>query len=621
MKARRRPPVLRGWLGLSLALALPAPALAAKVEAARRLIAEGKLDTARARCDKWDTAGLFAEDPGLREACAEAFWPVAEAADTVDAWEGFRIRWDGTAWGLRAFEREASAALRDLEDNATEVVLEKLSKRYATTRTGPQLAEARVLAAIRDCPTNQDARRIAETWPDHPKLPGLVERFPEAFLTIDFERRKAFVRIDPPVPLTGDLVPELSWVLREGADHTRPWDEAAIEWLVGWGVPDVVVGSFAPPEEGGPAFPFCHQPGVPRRSGPGVLATVGEGKLVRELGYEAGCSPDDWPGFLVLEDGQVTGLSLRPGHGVDLRAPKDGRDRTTIRGYLGEPRGVPQLHNGVVLQGLGPAWIGDPVSGGMPWATGRAPAAMSLPLTPALKTAPMPAGWSVKSSDDGLLVTGTALSKMPPALRNWSLHGDEARVLAPILRGAFGLRAQQAVPPSPAAPTLGPAGGWKRNPDGSIRREPPEGADIAGIRPVEGDALEASLGVVAGVGLSRDRIEPLDAWRVDVDADRTPEVIIRARIDGEGAVLVVDPIDVDEAYTADKARIFAFAEPKVEANGRAAELPFAFRKGRFVYLAWGASEVTGRTSREHAIVVVRSDGTGVMSESWPLPAP
>ena len=108
---------------------------------------------------------------------------------------------------------------------------------------------------------------------------------------------------------------------------------------------------------------------------------------------------------------------------------------------------------------------------------------------------------------------------------------------------------------------------------------------------------------------------------MDVDGDSVTELVIRCLIDGEGAVIVIDPTEGKEAYTADKARVFAFAEPKVVANGRAASLPFSFRKGRFVYMAWSATDVLGSTTRAHSIVVVRTDGTGIRSESWRLDDP
>ena len=370
--------------------------------------------------------------------------------------------------------------------------------------------------------------------------------------------------------------------------------------------------------DGGPSIPFCSVPGLPPGAGPGVEVQVESGIHIHPMKWERGCGPGDWPAFVVFTDDRLTGISLRPGHYVDLIAPKI-EDRKTIRGYLGTPVGIPQLHAGVVLQQLGPAWIADPVSGGMPWATARPPTAQSLPLTTELKSAPIPPGWSLKPSDGGMLVSGTPLASMPEQLRHWELKGNEARVLPHLVRGTFGLRAEHAVSASPPAPILGPKGGWQRTPDGTVRREPPVGADIAGIRQVDADHIEAALGVVAGVGLARDRIEPLDGWKVDVDGDGTPEVVIRAKIDTEGAIIVVDPTEGKEAFTADKARVFAFQEPMVLANGRVADLPFSFRKGPFVYMAWSATEVTGRTSRTHSLVVLRTDGSGIRSESWRLP--
>ena len=607
-------------LALLGALAAPGAARAGKVDTVRRLIDETKLDVAQSKCEKW-AAHAVEDDIPLREACAEAWWPVAEATDTARAWSEYRARWQATTWDARAKRREAAAALRDLTERATEDDIRLLVEAYADTDSAPGLQEAMVHAAIRDCRTDDQARRVAETWPGHARLPELVARFPGAFLKVTVDGRTVSVATEPPVALTGDFTPKVRWVAVDPSGAHELWDIAARQWLAEWGVPETVSAAVPVATDGGPSIPLCSVPGLPPGVGPGIEVQVGDGVHVEPLEWHRGCGPKDWPAFAVLTDDRLTGLSLRPGHYVDLQSPTVDGDRKSIRGYLGAPVGIPQLHDGVVLQQLGPAWIADPVSGGMPWATARPPSAQSLPLTDALRSAPIPAGWSLDKTESGLKVAGTALAKMPEQLRIWNLPGTEARVIPHLVRGTFGLRADNAVSPTPTAPILGPSGGWKRAPDGSLLREPPAGGDIAGIRQVDADSIEAALGVAAGVGLSRDRIDPLDAWRVDVDGDGTAEIIIRTRLDGEGAVIVIDPLEGKEAFTADKARVFAFAEPMVLANNRAAGLPFAFRKGRFVYMAWSATEVLGRTKRKHSLVVLRTDGAGIRSESWHLPAP
>ncbi len=610
----------RFTLPLALALiAVPTLARAGKVDTVRKLIDDSKLEQAQAKCDKW-AAHAVEDDIPLREACAEAWWPVAEAKDTARGWSEFRAKWQGTTWSPRAKQREAAAALRDLDDRASAEDIQMLVEQYTDTQSAPGLTEAVVSAAIRDARSGEDALAVAEKWPTHPRLPELVEKFPGSFVKVTFEGRRPVVHTEPKVALTGDFTPKTRWVAVDPSGNNEVWDIAARQWLAEWGVPETVSAAVPIPDDGGPSIPLCSVPGLPPGAGPGVEVRVGSGVHVHPLNWEKGCTPSDWPAFAVYTDDRLTGVSLRPGHYVDLQTPTD-EDRKTIRGYLGAPVGVPQLHDGVVLQQLGPAWIADPISGGMPWATARPPTAQSLPLTTDLRSAPLPSGWSLKPGENGLVVQGTPLATMPPQLRNWELRGTEARVLPNLVRGTFGLRANDAVSKTPSAPILGPTAGWKRTPDGGVLREPPAGSDIAGIRQVDSDNIEAALGVAAGVGLSRDRIEPLDGWKVDVDGDGTAEVVIRAKIDGEGAVIVIDPLEGDEAFTADKARVFAFQEPMVLANGRAASLPFSFRKGRFVYMAWTSTEVLGRTKRKHSLVVVRTDGAGIRSESWLLPPP
>lgn len=605
---------------LAAVLAVPQAAFAGKTETVQRLVADAKLDTAQIKCDKWQ-AHLLEEDDDqpLREACAEAFWPSAEATDTEAAWSEFRAKWQGTSWDERAKEKAATAALRDLPDQAREADIKLLADRYADTSSAPAFLAAVADAAVRDARDGDDALRVVETWPEHPGIPGLVERFPAQFLRVQVKGREVKVSTEPAIALTGALEPKVRWVVRDATGAKDDWDTAAGAWLAEWGVPLTVTAARPVPTDGAPSLPLCSVPGLSSGTGPGVEVAVGEGRLLHPLPWGKGCGPDDWPAFLSLTDGKLRGVSLRPGHFVDLTSEADASGRKNIRGYLGQPAGVPQLHDGVVLEQLGPAWIASPVNGGMPWATARPPSARSLPVTEGLKSAPTPAGWTIKSVNGEVQATGTALAKMPPAMRTWTFPGTEARVVPHLVRGTFGLMVGNASGPVPAAPVLGPKAGWKRTPEGSMLREPPAGGDIAGIRQVQGDAIETALGVAAGVGLSRDRVEALDAWAVDVDGDRIAETIIRAKVDGKGAIVVVDPLEGKEAYTADKARVFAFAEPMVLADRRVADLPFAFRKGRFVYMAWGASEVLGATKRRHTLVVVRSDGAGILSESWELP--
>ena len=94
---------------------------------------------------------------------------------------------------------------------------------------------------------------------------------------------------------------------------------------------------------------------------------------------------------------------------------------------------------------------------------------------------------------------------------------------------------------------------------------------------------------------------------------------MRATIDGKGAVIAVDPIDGKSAASAANARVFVMATDRVMSNRKAADTPFAFRKGDYVYLTWSGNIVTGATSRKLFMEVVRYDGTGFTSDGFDLP--
>ena len=56
----------------------------------------------------------------------------------------------------------------------------------------------------------------------------------------------------------------------------------------------------------------------------------------------------------------------------------------------------------------------------------------------------------------------------------------------------------------------------------------------------------------------------------------------------------------------------------MKADARVADMPFAFRRGDFVYLAWGGAEVLDSTTRRHFVNVVRFDGTGFVVDDLDL---
>ncbi len=604
-----------GWT-LAALLAAPRPALADKADSVLKLVDQGKHSDAAERCDRW-AAHAEGEDPRLREACASAAWPGAEADDSERAWANYRARWAGTSWAPRAFDREAAAALRDLPKAETEANLLILADRYGQTPSGPPLKLAAARAAIRDAADADGALAVARRYPDAAELPSLVERFPAAFIQVQVSGREVDWRVEGKIALTGPLEPKVRWIAREADGTGELWDRALQQQLPGWGVPEPVAAAL-PVGDKAPALPVCHLPAMAPGWGPAVEVQVGKGVFQVPAPYDEGCGPEAWPTFLALTGGRVTGASLRPGHAVDLLSPKDASGRRTVRAWAGELSGTPQLSGGTITQQAGSAYVVTPISGGTPWATGKAPDASALPLTSRLKGAGLPSGWTVSREGGRVRVDGPPLARMPEALRSWSVPGDEVRFVPPALAAIFGLTAKDVTPRSPAAPQLNAAAGWVLNPDRSLQRTPPAGATVAGITRLDDAGVEGALGVVAGIGIARGRFKVYDGWKVDLDDDRVLESVLRVSLDEVPALVVVDPLVGAEAYTADAARVFVLEEPGVVANAGVSGLPFTFRKGSFIYMAWGGIEVLGATSRKSTLTVLRFDGTGFVSDRFDL---
>ncbi len=591
-----------------------APALADKAESIEKLIDSGKLDAAQSKCDRWAAHSAETEAP-LRESCAAAMWPLAEAVDSERDWSGYRTKWAGTSWATRALAREAKAVARDMAPALSEENLLILADRYKATPSGPEFRDAAARAAIRDAKDEAAALKVADRWAGHASLGDLVARFPGAFVKVRLINGKPQTKVEPAIPLTGPLEPRVSWIAAESGGGSELWDLVVKEQLAAWGVPDSVAGGL-PQGTAEPALPVCFIPNMPPGWSPAIEIRVGQGRAVQPIGFDEGCGPDGWPTFVALGGGKVTGVSLRPGHHVDFASTTDPLQRRTVAAWLPAATGTPQLHKGTVTLQAGSGWLVMPVSGGMPWATGRPPSAKALPLSGSLRGAGLPAGWTVKREDGLMRVESSRLSAMPEPLRDWGVKGDEVRFVPPFLAAVFGLSSKHVNPPRPAAPQLSPQAGWSYAPDGSLLREPPSGATVAGIYKLDEAAIEGALGVVAGVGISRDRIKVLDGWRADLDDDKVQESVLRVLIDKDGVLIIVDPLDGSEAYTADMARVFVMEEPGVVVNGRAAAMPFTFRKGNFIYMAWGGVEVLGATKRRPILAAIRYDGTGYVSERW-----
>lgn len=600
---------------LLAALVTPATALAGKAEAVERLVALGKAEQARARCDKLQVQAPSG-DRGLFEACAQAFWLAVEAEGSAAAWAAYRQRFQGASTAARARVMEAEAVVRELNPATPEEQLLVLAERYKGTPSASVLARQAGDAAVRDARSADAAVRAARRYPDHPELPSLVEQWPEDFLVVEVDGRRVDVRTDPAVRLTGDFAPRVTWVAREPGGASEDWDRAVGEIALSWGVPE---GTVAAAQRGGepPNLPLCFTPDQPPGWGPYVEVAVGKGVVYESVPWDEGCGPDAWPVFLSYSRDHVSSLSLRPGHAVDLSSIATPEGRRHVRGFLVTTDRAPRLEGNLVYQETETAWLVTPLSGGAPWATRSGPSGAAVPLGKLLKSAGLPDGWSADKSGREYRVTAPALSRLPPSIRDWRLASGELRVPPPLVRDLVGLLPAGAQPPQKPGPALGPAL-WKRGAAGEVLRDLPDGATPAGLYRMEPGDLDAAQGLLRGVGFPDDWVSLLDGWKADLDTDGEPELVLRAEVDGVGTLFVADLVQAGQGKPGAPARVFAVEAPRVKADNRIADMPFAFRRGEFVYLAWGGAEALGATARRHFVQVVRFDGTGFVLDDVTL---
>lgn len=585
----------------AFAAALPGTAHAAKADTVERLLADGKTEAAQARCERWEAWGPD-EESAIREVCAQAFWPRAVKANRRADWARYRQQWSGTQSATDALPLEAKAALAETPSDTGEGALVDLAAFYKDTPTAEAFRDRAAAAAIRDASTGEAARAVATRWAGHPGLAQLVQTFPEAFVKVAVEGRTVTWSVDPPVPLEGDLKPTVKWVAQWADGRTKLWDEAARELLLTWGVPASALALFPTATER-PSLPVCFTPGRPSGWGPGVELTLGETRLFHPVAWDEGCGPDALPSFVLVDQGEVTALSLRPGHRVELRRSVQADGRRQTRGYLSGTGSTPLLWNGLVYERVGTAWAVAPLSGGTVWATATGPDPTAVALSGELLTGGLPPGWRV---DKGT-VFSSRLDSLPPALRTWTLPAGTPHTLPPLVQTVLGLTASQAQPPRPPAPPLGTKG-WVRSGSGTVQRTPPRGASVAGIYQLDDAGIAATVRATAAIGLPSADVEVLDGWKADLDRDGVSERILRTLVDGVGTLIVVDPL-TDALRDPAAARVVLFEAPRVRADTRPADTPFTFRRGEFVYLAWAGQEVLGATARRSFLQILRSDGS------------
>jgi hypothetical protein len=560
----------------------------------QRRISANDYEGARRRCEKWDAQEPDAA-PALREVCAKADWPLAEARDSAQVWQAYCDKWAETEWATVANERLASASLRELRSRPSEDVLIDLAERFPDTRAAQEALEQAADAAVRDATDGDLARRAARRYPDHPGLPPLVERYPEKFVQVLISEDYVIeTSIEPPVRIPPYMEPLPVWIARWPGGHSTPWQEVASNHLSEAGLsPDQI-----PIAGSGPPLPLCALSGQPEGFHAAVEVRVGAGRLYRPVPWNSRCGPEAQPVVMTVSGGQVVGLSLGPGSKADLSA-RSLNGRLHTRAFLSEAPGAPVLVGQHLFAPSGRLWLVTPLNGGAPWLTDRAPAlGAAIPLSASLSGSGPPNGMRLETEDGTLVLRGDGSE-------DWVLPPGEVRFLSSMLQQVLGITSDTAAH-RPGAPALLAQAPWIRD-GGQISSTPPTGGQPLSIEQLsELDVQKAQLRVESA-GLSRERADVQDAWMVDIDRDGVVEVIFRARVDGEGALIVLD------VHSALGNRLFLFrAEDAAPADG-GASAPFAFTYGGHPYFAW-----TGQNGTSSFIELVRYDGHSMRSERLTL---
>ena len=617
------------WIG-SFGLYAP-EARADRTDRIRVMLHQGRGERAMSNCQDWDAHEMDAPER-LREVCAQAAWQQMELSDSYEGWLAFQETWAGTQWAEMAIDREASSRLGSLDASMTEAELQLLAERYADTESQEAYDAIVAEAAYREVDSVEDALRVARTWPIY--LWDLVRRYPVDFVKVVVDGRQVSVAL---VDEFAERVEEQNgnldlaahqievrwrWMAENGDGQLADWDSTVVAILREWGVRHEVISAL-PMDTGEARLPICLMADPPDGWHPVLQIMVDDVEFIHSIEADSDCSESTWPVFVSRQNGRAIGISLRPGHRLDLRSDAQVSD---IRELVhGSAVGDVVLGPDGIYQQYAAIQVVQPLSGGTPWTTLRSAGQWSQPLGSSLYLDPVPNGWEIVPQGEEMQARSEVLARMPPALRRWNLIAGDVSVIPLQMRAVIGLTTDRASPPMTPAPRMTAQSGWVRTANGGVDASPPEGASVAGLYAMTGADLLIAEGILSAMSLTDDCFELWDGWRVDLDQDRVEESVLRARncggTRGDTIVFVLDPVVGERSLSADNVRVFGWTSAAMSIMDVEVSTPFPFRKGDHTYLAWSTWSQDDAGVVPEGVVnmeVLRSDGTGFISDDFVL---
>ena len=549
-----------------LGVGMTAANAAERSDSVERKLSDNDYEGARKKCEKW-AASQRDTEPALREICAKAYWPLAEAVDSAASWRDYTSTWSGTDWAATATERLASATLRELPVDASEDDLLWITEEFYDSRAARKAAEMAGDAAIRDVTTGAEALRAAKRYPGHDGLSVFVERYPEKFVKATITGHEVSITIEPDIAIPDYMKPTPLWVARWPGGDTLAWREVAAQHLLSSGLDEALTR----PQGSGPGLPICSIPGQPEGWHAAVEVRVGTGRMYRPIPWEPDCGADVLPIVLTVTGSTISGLSLAPGHALDLLSRgRDGRNHT--QAFISSPSDALVLSDGHLFRQSGRVWLVHPIDGGPPWLTDRAPSRQTL-LTSALVGSAPPEGMSLSTQEDDLLLSGRGITE------RWVMPKGEVRFLSAMAQKVLGIGTALLDASKTGAPALSEVVPWAKEPGGYLTAAPPTGGRSVTLTSLNDAAIDrARLRVSSGAEI--DNLEIIDGWGLDMDADGVEEVFLRTSIDGRGVLIVID------VHPVLGNRLFLHESPNVGTPSTPQNRPYAFHYGGHFYLAW-----------------------------------
>lgn len=488
------------WIGL---------AWAGDAESVQNLLAKEKVEAAQRRCERL-SAFLPETEPALREVCAKAMLPKAQAADTFTGWVRFRDAWAGTTSAELARRNEARVRLAALGPEALEIAYTAFLEDYPDTPASAEATDLRAKAAVRGIDDLDEARRVARTYPGTEGLLEAIRPWFAGFLTATVDGDGIVVTLEPEIPIEGST-PQATFAARTD-DVVQPWDDAALAHLQRHGLSEDQARLLLP---GGGSYPPCSLPDLT------LGAQVVHGPLEAFVPLTVDCGGDS-PGFVSLRDGRVVGLALAPGPGIRLAGADGsavllhGRDASRAEvPLLGEVREEAIPLGTVVGRQVGPGWMLHPLAGGLPWYVLAGPPPSAQPIPVGHGSGPLPPGVSLVADSTGVRVEKAG---SPSFLR--TLPAGTVRALSPLYQELSSLHDERKV--------------FDRQ---TLAELPAEGLPEGEEAPEVDEERRATVTDFLG----RFGITPRALWSVPLRGDVAPEVAFAGTLAGTPVFGIVDP--------------------------------------------------------------------------------